>query len=86
MLLAGIFPAKQTQQKVMECSKIKSHESITFLLLTLWEPIISYNFFYDKLALECSSPIKEISSPIIKTHKNPPPNPYFFSVGVHKKC
>jgi hypothetical protein len=36
MLLLGIFLAKQTQQKVMECSKIKkkkSHEPITFVFL-----------------------------------------------------
>jgi hypothetical protein len=43
MLLAGIFPAKQTQQEVMECSKIASSiirthkktptEPITFFLL-----------------------------------------------------
>ncbi len=69
MLLAGIFQVKQTQQKVMECSKVnkkKSHEPITFMFLALWEPIISYNFFLWQ-ALESS----EISSPIIKPMKTP---------------
>jgi hypothetical protein len=47
MLLASIFPAKQTQQKVMECS--------------------------------------EISSPIVRTHKNPLRAHNFFPAGFHKK-
>ncbi len=40
MLLAGIFPAKQNQQKIMECSKIKikSYKPVKFVFLALWEP------------------------------------------------
>jgi hypothetical protein len=81
MLLAGIIPAKQTQQKVMECSKIKKKRSQThnicvpdimgthnFLQLFLWQ------------ALECS----EISSLIIQTIKTLLPTHNFFLLGSHK--
>ncbi len=71
MLLAGIFPAKRTQQKVMECSKKKKKKkrsqthnicvpgfmgTYNIIQLFLWQ------------ALECSG----ISSPIIKPIKTPP--------------
>ncbi len=74
MLLAGIFPAKQTQQKVMECSKIKmkSHSCSwhyygnPYLTTFLWQ------------ALECS----EISSPILRIHRKTPSKPIIFSCWV----
>jgi hypothetical protein len=40
MLLAGIFPAKQTQQKVMECSEISSP-----IIQTHKNPLRTHNFF-----------------------------------------
>jgi hypothetical protein len=82
MLLAGIFPAKQTQQKGMECSekkKKRSHEPITFVFLAFWEPMISYNFLWQ--GLECS----KISSHIIRTHKNPLRRHDFFLLDPIKK-
>ncbi len=80
MLLAAIFPAKQTQQKGMESSTKKKHELITFVFLAICEPIISYNFFLWQ-ALKCS----EILSPIIRTHKNPLGTHIFFLLGSIKK-
>jgi hypothetical protein len=81
MLLAGIFPAKQTQQNVMECSKINKKSQThnirvpgimgthNILQLFLWQ------------ALECS----EILSPIIRTHKNPLRTHNYFLLGSIKK-
>jgi hypothetical protein len=40
MLLAGIFAAKQTQQKVMECSEISSPR-----IQTHKNPLQTHNFF-----------------------------------------
>jgi hypothetical protein len=71
--------------------KIKSHKPVTFLLLALWEPRISYNLFYGKhhpsketqqKVMECL----EILSPIIRTHKKPPSEPIIFPLlGSMKK-
>jgi hypothetical protein len=40
MLLAGIFPAKQTQQKLVECSEISS-----FINETHKNPLQTHNYF-----------------------------------------
>jgi hypothetical protein len=40
MLLAGIFPAKQTQDKVMECSKISSS-----MIRIHKTPLQTHNYF-----------------------------------------
>jgi hypothetical protein len=40
MLLAGIFPAKRTQQKLVECSEISS-----FIIQTRKNPLQTHNYF-----------------------------------------
>jgi hypothetical protein len=93
MLLAGIFPAKQTQQKVMECSKIKKKLRTHNICVPgiMGTHNVLKPFFYGKhhpskqtqqKVMECS----EILSPIIQTHKNPLQTHDFSPAGLHKSA